>query len=470
MDNNYKNKKILLVNPIKSSLSDLAIFPPIGLGYIASALKKEGFFNVEILDCLRDNFTLDKFKEYIEDEKPDVVGFTVFSLALKNVLDSARKIKEINKNIITLVGGPHPSAIPQRAIEDENIDYGVIGEAETSMPLFLNYLYLNQKEKFPQVPGLIYKKDGKVLFNKPFFNANLDSVEFPAWELINPPRYFNRGVDIGDHTGCILITRGCPFDCSFCSVHTIEGRNLRSRSIDNVMKEIELLNREYKIKRFVILDENFTANKKFVVEFCQRLISRGKRYEFLLPNGVRLDCLTEDILRLMLKAGFSKRLAVGIESGSAKILKLMSKRLSKELIEEKVNLMVKAGFKPIGYFIIGYPTETKEDIEETIRFAKKLKLYEAAFTCYIPMPGTQTFDYIVKNEGFPESFDFTKLTTDKINYTPKGITEGELLQLKRKALLSFYLRPRQIMNLLLNVKHLKFTITKFVHIFFGINK
>lgn len=466
MDITYYSKKILLVNPIKDSLSNFAIFPPIGLGYIANSLRKENFSNVRILDCLKENFTLRKFEQYIWNEKPDVIGFTVFSLALKNVIDLAKIVKKVNKNSIVLIGGPHPSAIPERALEDESIDFGFIGEGEDGVTLLLKYLYTDQKERFSEVPGLIYRKDGRILYNKPFFNSDLDSIEFPAWDLINPPEYFGKGVDIKNYTGCILITRGCPFNCSFCSVHTITGRSLRSRSIDNVIKEIELLNREYKIKRFVILDENFTANNKFVIKFCVKLISlKNKKYQFILPNGVRLDTLTEDILRLMLKVGFSRRLAVGIESGSNRILKLMNKKITTEVIKEKVELMVKVGFRPIGYFIIGYPGETKEDIEETIKFARKIKLYEAAFTCYIPMPGTTTFNYIVEHEGFPKEFDFTQLNTDKINYTPKGITKEELLWLKRKALLTFYLRPRQLMNLLLNVSHLKFTIIKFFHIF-----
>jgi radical SAM superfamily enzyme YgiQ (UPF0313 family) len=168
----------------------------------------------------------------------------------------------------------------------------------------------------------------------------------------------------------------------------------------------------------------------------------------------------------MLKAGFARRLAVGIESGSNRILKLMNKKVRTEVIEEKLKLMAKVGFKPIGYFIIGYPGETKEDIEETIRFSRKVNLYEAAFTCYIPMPGTATFNHIVEREGFPKDFDFTRLNTDRVNYAPEGITEEELLRLKKKALLSFYLRPRPLMNLLSNVNHLRFTITKFYHIFF----
>jgi anaerobic magnesium-protoporphyrin IX monomethyl ester cyclase len=463
MDLDYAGKKILLVNPIKESLSNLAVFPPIGLGYIASSLRRAGFRNVKILDCLKDNLSLEQFEKEVKKEMPSVVGFTVFSLALKSVLDSVRRIKQLNKDIIILVGGPHPSAIPQRALED-GIDYGFIGEGEKGVPMLLKYLFANQEEMMEQVPGLIYRKNGEVRFNQPFFNPEPDSIPFPAWDLIDPPEYFSRGVDIKRFTGCILITRGCPFDCSFCSVHTIAGRNLRSRSIENVLEEMEVLERLYGIRRFVILDENFTADNKFVSDFCYKIIALNKKYEFILPNGVRLDTLTRDILRLMLRAGFSRRMAVGIESGSDRVLGLMNKKLSKSVIEEKLELLAREGFRTIGYFIIGYPGETRQDIEETIRFASKVKLYEAAFTCYIPMPGTKTFDYITENEGFPRDFDFTLLNTDKINYTPKSLSKEELSALKRKALLTFYLRPRQMLNLLLNVNP-RLVISKFINIF-----
>lgn len=470
MDFGYAGKKILLVNPIKESLSNLAVFPPIGLGYIASSLRREGFRNVKILDCLKDNLSLEDFERRVKEENPSVIGFTVFSLALKNVLNSAKLVKELDKNIIVMIGGPHPSAIPERALENKDIDYGFIGEGEKGVPMLLEYLYTKQFQQLSEVPGLIYRKEGRILYNKPFFNNDLDSIGFPAWDLINPPEYFEKGVDIKNYTTCILITRGCPFDCSFCSVHTITGRGLRFRSIDKVMEEIELLNRQYKITHFVILDENFTANNKFVMEFCKRLISLNKKYRFLLPNGVRLDTLTEDLLRIMLRAGFSKRLAVGIESGSERILNLMNKKLTKKIIVEKLNLMAKVGFRTIGYFIIGYPGETRQEIEETISFAKKIKLYEAAFTCYIPMPGTKAFEYITEKEGFPKDFDFTLLNTDQINYSPKGITKDELLHLKRKALLTFYFRPKQLMNLLFNVSHLKFALIKFINIFLRVGK
>jgi len=141
-----------------------------------------------------------------------------------------------------------------------------------------------------------------------------------------------------------------------------------------------------------MLDENFTLNKQRVTDFCQKILNEKVKFKFMLPNGVRLDTLDEDLLKLMKQAGFMKRMAVGIESGSERILKMIKKQLTKELIREKIELMNKVGFQPIGFFILGFPTETREEMQETINFAMSLKLYRAAFTCLIPLPGTEIFN------------------------------------------------------------------------------
>ncbi len=213
------------------------------------------------------------------------------------------------------------------------------------------------------------------------------------------------------------------------------------------------------------MDDNFTLNRRRAMEFCQRIILEDVEFTFTLPNGVRLDTLTEDLLKLMKRAGFSKRIAVGIESGSERILKMIKKNLTKEKIREKIELMNRTGFQPIGYFILGFPTETRAEMQETINFAVSLKLYRAAFTPLIPMPGTEIFDTLVKDDELPADFDFINLSTDKVNYAPKGISKEELDKIRRKAILKFHLKPRVVLNYMQDYNSFIFAVKKIVNLF-----
>lgn len=455
--------KVLLVSPVKDV--PLAMAPPMGLGYIATALRRKGH-DVNILDCSREKMDFDDFERYIVSSNYDVIGFTVFSDALVNVKKSIELIKKVKPVTLTIIGGPHPSAAPEHSLQYLNeCDYGFRGEAELTLPIFLKCIKKHDEKEIKKIPGLIWRKDGEVESNEPSIHLEIDNFDPVAWDLIEPQKYNQPGSLAPKGWTTIITSRGCPFSCTFCSVHVITGQRMRYRSIDKVIQEIKYIDLNYKIKKFTIMDENFTLNKARVEEFCHKIIDNGVKYQFQLTNGVRLDTLTKDLLILMKQAGFSKRMAVGIESGSDRILKMIKKSLSKEKVKEKITLMNEAGFKPIGYFILGFPTETKNEMRETIDFAITLKLYRAAFTCFLPLPGTAIFYDLVQNGGLPSDFDFTFLTTDSVPYSPKGISRQELLDIRKEAILKFHLRPRIIWDFLQDYSSFRFATSKLVNIF-----
>lgn len=222
---------------------------------------------------------------------------------------------------------------------------------------------------------------------------------------------------------------------------------------------------EYGIRRFVVFDENLTLHKDHIKSLCAAVIDSGIKVSFELPNGIRLDTLELGVLKMMRRAGFSERVAVGIESGSARLLKFMKKGLTKEEIREKVDLLNAAGFRPIGYFIVGFPTETRAEIDETISFAMELKLYRAGFMPFHPLPGTESFRFLVETGEISESFDWSKLSTDTIAYSPKGISKAELEVLRKKAILRFNLRPRVMWDYLRDCNSFMFAMRKLSSIF-----
>jgi len=454
--------QILLITPISNTHY---IVPPIGLGYLASALRKNGFGSVSILDCIKEGFDFNDFEDFIKKEKPEVIGFQVFSFDFARVKRSIGIVKKINPESIIIVGGAHVSTTRETVLKElDGADFGIWGEGEENLPLLLKRVLKREEIAFEDIPGLIWKDKNELRINKRRFVEDLDSLEFPAWDLLKPDTYpdnpqgaFYKNFPIAP----ISTSRGCPYHCTFCASFTNMGRELRLRSIENVLDEMELLYNDYGIREFHIIDDIFNLYKDRVNDFCEGVKERKLQISYTFPNGLRLNTLDREILKLMKETG-AYAFTVGIESGSQKVLDHMKKKLTLKMIEEKINLINEAGLEPSGFFIIGYPAETREDIEATIRFAKKLKLKRAHFANFLPLPGTEATEQLMRN-GEIDHIDWESMFYSKVPYSPKGITKKELKRLQRKAFLSFHLRPKILFKMLTEIKsprHLKSILKK----------
>jgi len=424
--------KILFVKPPSNTH---LVIPPVGLVYIASCCKDH---DVKILDCLKEKYNHEMFEEYIKKEKPDILGLTAFSMEIDSAVKCTRIAKAVDKSIITIIGGAHASNLLHNILKEESVDYALTGEVEKSFPLFLEAV--SGRCEFENVPGLGYKNGG-IKINKPEFVTDLDSINFPRWDLIKlneyPRTYQSKRFPVVP----LITSRGCPYHCTFCTAHTVSGYKFRVRSPENVLEEIRILYQKYKVKELSILDDIFALDRKRVEEICRLLINEKMDLIWTLPNGIRVDSLDLDLLRLMKKAGCYE-VCVGIESCSDKILKDMKKSLTVEIIKEKVPLIAKAGIRATGFFILGYPTETVEDINKTIKISKKLGLHRARFFLFQPLPGSEISNYLVEQKMMPEDMEWEKFDYSKVNVLPPKIRDKETLQkLQRNAILGFYLRP-----------------------------
>ncbi|MBW1915783.1 MAG: radical SAM protein, partial [Deltaproteobacteria bacterium] len=268
------------------------------------------------------------------------------------------------------------------------------------------------------------------------------SYGFPAWDLIPPGEYPNaphQGFAKAFPIAPIITTRGCPFDCSFCASHSINGRKVRFRTVGHVLEEMDLLQNRYGVKEFHIEDDNFTINKKYVKTFCNTLKLKGIDTYWHCSSGMRLDSLDIDTLRLMKGSG-CYTYTVAIESGTNRVLKLMQKHLSVETIQKQIEMMNQAGCKPTGLFMIGFPGETKDEISKTIQFSKSLDIKRAQFAIFHPMPGSKIWGKL-KAQGRLKTLDWQKIKPSEVAYS-SDIPAKELKRLQRKAFLSFHLRPR----------------------------
>jgi len=440
------------------------IIPPISLGYLAATVRDK--HNVRILDCLKENLTIPQVIEISKEY--DVVGITLFTKDLSICKQYLKDIKNAKPEIVTILGGPHPSAVPDETFMffGNLVNYIFVGESEIGFPKLIDFLESGEPS-LNEIEGLVFIKEDKILKNQPICPDNIDGFKI-AWDLIPPNSYpmAPHGAFFKQYPIAPIITsRGCPFHCTFCGGHIISGRKIRQRSIENVISEIRLLYDRYGVREIHIEDDNFTFRKEYVLQFCSQLKNNFPDLTWTCPNGVRIDTLDEEVLEAMKSAG-CYALSIGIESGSDRILKLMKKSLNVQKISEKIEMLKKFDLDINAFFILGYPGETEEDIKKTIKFALSLPLKRASFANFQPLPGTEAYYELIKNgqlkidhwENFSPSLQSTI-------WAPQGFTVSKLVWYRRKALLKFYLRPRIIIDFILGIKsfeHLRYIIKRVI--------
>ncbi len=451
--------KILFVKPY--NISD-HIQPSLGLGYLANSIRKD--HEVEILDCVKRKFNLLDLIKYIEKTSPDIVGFQFYTYDLNFIKEAVNKIKKIWSEIVIVVGGPHPSSCGVEILNQiREIDFAFQGEAEIGFPIFLTNLS-NKCDDFSEVNGLIWRKNSQIVCNPPSFHENIDELGFPAWDLINPQTYpeaqhgaFFKNFPIAP----IITTRGCPFGCTFCAAHKITGKKLRKRSPKHVLEEINLLYNKFGIREIHIVDDNFTYDKEHAKNILKELKLAKLKISWAVPNGIRLGMVDSELLELMANTG-CYLISVGIESGSDRILKLMKKNLTVSKIKNEIKFIKSFGFDIAGFFIIGFPGETEEDIKKTISFALELPLVRANFFTFLPLPGTEIYEEL-KKSGELDKVNWNKFLFTSAPFVPKGLTRRKLKLLQREAFLRFFLRPRIISKNLSQIKslrHFKFLLKR----------
>lgn len=377
--------KVLLINPqYRNSIYTTADRPPAGLGYIAESLKRN---NIEY--CVFDmglGYSIKDLKNKIITEKPDLIGISMMTYGSQFTYKMIKTIKN-SFNIDIVVGGPHISTMREEALYDKPIDYGITLEGEKTL------VELCQGKDLDEINGLIYKKGGSIFSNKDRpFEKNLDDIYFPTYSGFELEKYKVKEIPI-------VSSRGCPYNCIFCTAHAVMGRKYRFRSAENILQELSYwYQRGY--RRFDFIDDNFTLIKKRVYEICdgiERLHLTD--LELHCGNGVRADKVDRDLLSRMKSVGFSY-LAFGVEGGNDKVLKCLKKGETISVIEKAIKNACELGFKVVLFFLVGSPCETWEDIQDSIKLANKYPVYDVRFYNIIPYPKSEIFDWIQANNYF----------------------------------------------------------------------
>ncbi|UCD84418.1 MAG: cobalamin-dependent protein, partial [Deltaproteobacteria bacterium] len=411
--------KILLIYPPSTATigHPRPCAPPMGIAYLGAILKKvyevklldttiEGHRNIENLGNGHVRYGLmdEEIKKIISDYSPDMVGVTcLYSSQMPFVRKICQLTKEINTKIITIIGGTHPSFLVSDSLKDKSIDFIILGEGEDTLPSLLNQL--NNNHDYTDLDGIAFQKDGQVQINpRTKYIENLDNLPFPAWELLPISKYSKINIPMSitfksKYRAPIMTSRGCPAKCIFCSSVNFWGHRYRSRSPENVINEIELLVKEYKIKEIQFLDDNLILNKERAKEIFQGIIDRKLNIFWNTPNGIALWKLDEELLQLM-KASGCYELTLAIESGDQEVLSnIIKKPLNLDRVESLTRSIQKLKIRTHSFFIVGFPGETKENIHRTLSFARKLRLTSSWVFIANPLPGTKLFE-ICKEKGY----------------------------------------------------------------------
>ena len=455
--------KILLVKP---KLRVDNILPVLGLGYLANAIKDK--YQVRILDCMKEDFSLDNYARYLKDYKPDVVGIQCFTYDIYIVADYLKQTRQILPDVITMIGGPHPTAMPEESMSffGNTLNYAFISEAEEGLPELLALIEGKglTNENLSKVKNLIWRNGNQIVANPVTYIADVGKLGMPAWDLMPPDTYpkspfsaFYKRFPVAP----IITSRGCPYKCTYCQASLISGKRMRYRPVSLVVEEIRYLQRTFGVKEFQIIDDNFTLNRKYVMDFCNAIIDNHIDITWTCPNGVRLDTLNDEMIEAMKSSG-CYIISAGIESGSDRILKYVKKHETTDIMMDKVRMIQRHGIDVIGFFILGFPTETIKEMRQTIRFSKDLGLLRANFLLFHPIPGTEIYT-MLNHTGELTNINYDANSFAEVAYTPKGMTKDELKNIQRKAFLSFYLRPKQFISLISNIRsynHLSYILRR----------
>jgi radical SAM superfamily enzyme YgiQ (UPF0313 family) len=366
---------------------------------------------------------------------------------------------------MVILGGPHCSGVPEDVLlMFDNADYAFQGECEIAIGEFIEML--EGKRSKEEVTGLIWRRNGNIRINNYLQYANIEEFGFPAWDLIDPRKYYSQ-VTIGPNCINLHMSRGCPFNCRFC---VKLGNKVRVRSLEHIWSEIEYLDKTFGVRRFIINDEGYTMLPKMVKDFCRLTISKGNKYQFFTATGMRLNMVDDEMLQLMKQARHDLAFGVGIESAVPRVRQdLMNKCLTQKELMNGLEIFKRNGFKPVGNFIIGFPGEKKSEMIESINFACKMidkgYLHGANIVPWLPLPGSEATRAIQASGDLAKDFDFTQISLSVVCHAPKGMTIPELDKLRSWGVWKVNSRPRILMKYIRDWRTFKMAVVIFLRIF-----
>jgi radical SAM superfamily enzyme YgiQ (UPF0313 family) len=448
--------KILLVDILRTSLEE--VWPSaehsLGLMYLAASVKKEfqDKITVKIETLVSKPGLKDRDEKnilnFINDFVPDLVGIRCLTIGKDAFHHVAGVIKYWDNNCFIAAGGPYATDDPEDALSSGFVDLVVIGEGE----IIFNNLIKNllEKKNYFNIPGIAYGNGQSIHKTPPqLFITDLDSLPFPSYEIIDLEKFSNRFLTftskISQPHANIMTTRGCPYRCAYC--HNILGKKFRIRSPESVLSEIRYIYDNYGITDFQIIDDIFNLDINRAKTICNMIIKSGMNITLSFPNALRGDRVDKELIEKMAEAG-TKFISYAVETASPRLQKMIKKNLDLDKIFKAIEYTAEADIVTRGFFMIGFPTETEEEVIQTIEFAKASSLCGATFFTVVYFPGTELYK-IAQSLGYFQNESYN-VQRDYVNVGegPYEFSLETLTKLKMKGIREFAFTKERVENAL----------------------
>ncbi|MCA9772627.1 MAG: B12-binding domain-containing radical SAM protein [Myxococcales bacterium] len=425
---------------------------PLGIMYLASFLRdrRPGKDDLRLHDMILGREPAEVAIPKILDFAPDIVGLSCMTHEASVAHELAKQIKVRAPFTKVIVGGPYTGGNPEKILQNPAIDYVVVGEGEWT---FLELVEaLERGETNPSIPGVAYMRRNEYVWNcgrDPAEGEMLDSIPFPAWDLVDIEAYYDKprfasGYAVREYMS-MFTSRGCPYHCTYC--HEVFGKKFHAHSMERTMAELDAIVERYGVGELCIVDDIFNIDRKRALAISEAIASRGYDLKIDFPNGIRADQMTYELLEAMKRAG-TYRLSLAVETATPRLQKFTKKHVNLTKMNEVIGWCDGLDIFSHGFLMLGFPGETREEIETTIDYALKSRLHTANFFAVNPFEGTEMSRQVAEmgievNDGATDNFNYFKN-----NFQLSEVGTADLADVIKDANRRFYMNARRITRII----------------------
>ena len=428
--------------------SSLTVTPvPVGLGYLANSLKQKRGDDVRIIDGRMLRISHHEMNSLVLEYQPDLIGITAMTYESNEARSLTAILKKSLPDVPVVIGGPHVTGFGPDFLEKCDCDFIVMGEGEETIVELCDAI--EKKSGFETIMGIAYKNGDEIIstgVRPPILNMETLDID---WDLIGPEDYFGwwkrnalNTIAKSNRRLPASFSRGCPMGCAYC--HHIFGRKHRIFPVDDTISKLVELKNKYKLAEFEILDDTFNLKLDHAKSIMEKIIQSGLNCSLTFTNGLRADKMDEELLDLMIKAG-TYRIDYAIESASKRVQKLVNKNLDLDRAREVINMTANRGIVTGAYYMLGFPGETKDEMEQTVEYALTLKNHISSFFYLMPFPGTQIAEADPQISKRARDIQFGDASGIAINLSE--VSDEEMQRIRKSAYRKFFFSPGRILKI-----------------------